>query len=162
MAEMNSREHRQLEHECMVFCRYLVKQDPTDYVRAKYRAGVSALLKDRTPSRLDAALVRIAGSHPLVARLADAYARFVLPRSLLRSKLVLLLAILESAAPTEEKFRRTSSAPAFLVIGSLVLHTIAFALTLLLALVVFLPVHLLLLLRREKEPSPGLVAVERS
>jgi hypothetical protein len=164
MAETNIHERRRLERECVVFCRYLVRQDPTDYVRTKYRAGLSAILTDAEPARLDATLLRIASTHPLLARLADAYARFILPRSLLRVKLVLLLAILESVAPTEAKFRRASSAPLWFVLLSLMLHTIVFAFTLLAAVIVFLPVHIALSLRGKErtQPAQDIVAVGRS
>jgi hypothetical protein len=91
-----------LAAECGVFCRYLVERDAPPEVLAAYQrahehgtveAGVIA-----TP--LDHALLRIARTAPSVARTADAYASLFAGSSLLRRKLVLLLAILESRGPT--------------------------------------------------------------
>ena len=90
---------RELERECRVFTRYLAGREPTPYVIAKYRAAHAAGPAYRAQSAFDARLVAGARLHPVLAWLVDAAARFTAPRGLLRKKLVLLLAILETAPP---------------------------------------------------------------
>ena len=91
-----------LEAECRSLTRYLLGETPSPYVIACYlRAhGVSSAFQPR--GRFDRLALRLA-STPLGARLADAHARLFAPTSALRCKLVLLLAVLETTAPS---FRR--------------------------------------------------------
>ncbi|NNM00448.1 MAG: hypothetical protein HKO62_06830 [Gammaproteobacteria bacterium] len=51
----------------------------------------------RGSSRFDRLLLRLARAGSVATRLTDGYARFFVPGSLLRDKLVLLLAILETS-----------------------------------------------------------------
>lgn len=88
-----------LERECRVFTRYLAGREPTPYVIAKYRAAHAAVDAYGVQSAFDGRLVAGARLHPVFAWLVDAAARFTAPRGLLRKKLVLLLAILETAPP---------------------------------------------------------------
>jgi hypothetical protein len=90
-----------LGRECRVFSRYLVGGAPSDYVLSRYREGVRALGLERPGPGADPvepALLRVGALHPALTRLADAYSRVRLPESLLRRRLVLLLAIQESTA----------------------------------------------------------------
>ena len=101
-----------LDHECVVFCQYLVGQEPTHYVKEKYREahrGMTLSHSD-TWNRFDRILVRIAGIRPWATKLIDVYTRALQPYSLVRKKLILLLAILESCAPTHEYLDRVDSA----------------------------------------------------
>ena len=87
------------ELECEVFCRYLIGEAPSSYVVEQYLAGISsAVFQDADGSAFDDVLGRFAAKHPLLTGLADAYSRFLRPKSIVRRKLVLLLAILESTS----------------------------------------------------------------
>jgi hypothetical protein len=88
--------------EADVFARYLSGRPPSGYVAGCYAAGQAALTPPRT--RLEATLLRVARTHPLLTRAADAFGRAVAPRSALRQKLVLMTAILESSHPTNRDF----------------------------------------------------------
>ena len=88
-----------LAAEATVFTRYLLGCEANDYVRAKYAAAHAALPALETSERFDGFLVRFARRGPLFARLADAHSALFARSSLLRKKLVVLLAILESAPP---------------------------------------------------------------
>jgi nucleoside-diphosphate-sugar epimerase len=95
-----SRDELPLDRECRVFTRHLLGCSPQPYVVRKY---VEAHEKSPTfseGSRLDAFLIRIARSGPGMTQLADGYTRIFHPGALLRKKLVLLLAILETSSPT--------------------------------------------------------------
>jgi len=87
--------------ECRVFCRYLVGiGPPSDVVAAYQKAHALGVVNLGRPTPMDRALLRVAGMGPALARTADAYAAVFARSGLLRRKLVLLIAILESRAST--------------------------------------------------------------
>jgi hypothetical protein len=89
-----------LQRECDVLCRYLIGTAATPYVSTNY---VEFHNRGRfKPNRFDQLLIRIASAGPLLARFADTYASRFARRAILRQKLVLLLALLESATPSSE------------------------------------------------------------
>lgn len=100
---MDESQHEEvLAAECHVFCQYLLGQPaPPDVVGAYRRAhDVGDVAGGGAPSALDTALLRVARAGPGRARGADTYAAVFARTSLLRRKLVLLVAILESREPT--------------------------------------------------------------
>jgi hypothetical protein len=102
---MHDRKHdaRQIAAECDALCRYLIGRHPTEHVRAQYVAAHEvAHIADQRESETDLLLVRLARGGPRRAALADAYAAAFARTSTLRRKVILLLAILESAAPSSD------------------------------------------------------------
>lgn len=102
---MGETRHRAaLAAECGVFCRYLVDRDaPPGEVAAYQRTHERGTVEAGVVSTsVDRALLRFARTAPALARTADAYAAVFAGASLLRRKLVLLLAILESRGPTTD------------------------------------------------------------
>jgi hypothetical protein len=88
-----------IDAECAVFTRCLLRRDASEYVRLKYRAAHTSLAGLSPANRFDAFLVRFARTGPGFATVADAYAAVFAAHSLLRKKLVVLLAILETSSP---------------------------------------------------------------
>ena len=89
-----------LDRECAVFCRYLIGQEPNEYVKKKYRAAHQARsLRGDLAHPADDFLVKAASIGPWSTKIIDAYTRVFHPFSMVRKKLVLLLAILECCAP---------------------------------------------------------------
>jgi hypothetical protein len=89
--------------ECRTFTQYLVGADPAaDVVAAYHRAHVvTAVAPAGASSRpLDRALLRVARLGPVCTRAADSYAAAFARSTVLRRKLVLLVAILESRGET--------------------------------------------------------------
>lgn len=85
--------------ECDVFVRYLTGAAPTAFVQERYR-GAHASLTALTPNTwFDRLLVRTARTAPWMTRALDAYAAIFARRSVLRAKLVTLLAICEVTPP---------------------------------------------------------------
>ncbi len=86
-----------LERECRTFTRLLSGMPASPYVIIKYidAHGVHPALDDA--AGFERTLIHAASAGPFAARLADAYARRAMPRGVLRKKLVLLLAILETS-----------------------------------------------------------------
>jgi hypothetical protein len=92
-----------LEREARIFTASLIGGAPSPYVIRQYARGHVSLPLAPVQG-FDAVLMRVARGGPILARLADAYARLFARRAILRRKLTLLLAILESTAPSDERF----------------------------------------------------------
>jgi hypothetical protein len=89
-----------LESECRVFTEYLLGCVAPPYTLLKYKDAHQTSPVFSAGNRFDQFLVHVAGKHPALTRVADSYARLLAPQALLRKKLILLLAILETSAPT--------------------------------------------------------------
>ena len=88
-----------LDAECRVFTRHVLGCAPDVYVMARY-ADAHTRLPGLTPvTGIDRVLLAAARLHPWSAKAADAFAAAFVRSSVLRRKLVLLLAILETHAP---------------------------------------------------------------
>ncbi|MDX1578355.1 MAG: hypothetical protein R3266_07710 [Gemmatimonadota bacterium] len=93
-----------LVRECHSFAWARVGDVPTDDVIEAYRRAHAEAPLDVRPAGIDAVLIRVGASHPWLARFADAYAALFVRRGLFRTKLVVLLAMLESGAPHHWRF----------------------------------------------------------
>ncbi len=132
--------------ECAVFARYLAGVSATPYLRQAYARGHGKMpaLVASTPDRVDRMLVGFARLHPLATRMADGYARFLRPTGLLRQKLVLLLAILESSPPAHDYLNGAAVGSLPLTLVRLALAGAGSGLAILAGVVVLGPAHLLL------------------
>ncbi len=130
-----------LEKECLIFGRYLIGAAPGPEVLAKYRHYHAALAERLTerPGRFDGFLLAAARWWP---QPADAYARFFQPRGLLRKKLVLLLAILESCHPSNRRVDAVDACGGFRLVVRAMLSVLLFGVSLFVGVVVLLPIHL--------------------
>jgi hypothetical protein len=100
-----------LERECRILTAYVLGQEPSvDVVRAYRRAhDVPSGRRLQPSSALDRALLAVATAGPGLARAADAYAGMFARTSALRSKMVLLVAILESGPQGSAAFDELTS-----------------------------------------------------
>ena len=89
-------------------------------------------------------LVKVAGIGPWSSKIIDAYTRIFRPFSTVRKKLVLLLAILESCAPTHACLDSVDSSSVALLFLRLIQRCLTFVLILLLGILVILPAELML------------------
>lgn len=131
----------QLARECEVFTRHLIGRRPTGYVVSKYvefhRLPVAAQV---VPSgTVDRALLAFAVLHPCLTQIADAFGRFFVPGGSLRKKLVLLLALLETSAPSCEQTDLVPSGLRSMQAVRLVLAVLGAGFALLLGCVILLP-----------------------
>ncbi len=139
-----------IERECRVFTRYLAGCAPSTYVTRKY-VEAHHLPAYSNGNRFDHYLLRVATRSARLTRTADSYARFFCSNALLRRKLILLLAILETSAscsivdPIEGVGLPT-------LIWRLVAAGVRSVVSLAAGVIVFLPAHLLL---SRGEPSTG-------
>jgi hypothetical protein len=134
-----------LERECTVFCRYLIGHEPNEYVKRKYRAAhATGSLRGVRACPVDSFLVKVASISPWSTKIIDAYTRIFRPFSLLRKKVVLLLAILEICVPTHAYVDSVDSAPIPLLFFRLVYRGLTFVLLVLVGFVLILPIELVL------------------
>jgi hypothetical protein len=92
----------QLAHECRSYAVYLIGQWPDSYTVEKYRDFHARPDVPGESDPFDRFLVEFSSRGPSCARLADCYACRFRKASVLRKKLVLMLAILECSPKTYE------------------------------------------------------------
>jgi hypothetical protein len=145
-----------VHRQCDVLCRYLTggSEAATDYVRDKYARGLRSLPAAAAPADLlDRALLATARRAPFAVSLADAYAVIARPRTTLRFHLVLLLAVLEYAPGWHARVDLGSTGSRGVVFLQLATEGALAALRLLLAGLLFAPVHALARLTRGPRAS---------
>ena len=133
-----------LDGECDVFVRYLTGVAADPVVRSSYRDAHEQGVLGEPADRFDALLVRWAAAGPVRARWVDGYARFFASGGLLRRKLVLLLALLESRAPSDGLVDRVEPGSRVGFLARMTLEMALFALRLVAAAFVLLPARLAL------------------
>jgi hypothetical protein len=141
-----------LEEECRVFAEYLLGCVPPSYAVQKYADAhvVSPIFSKG--SRFDFFLVRIARTHRTVTTIADAYARIFVPTGLLRKKLVLLLAILETCPPSCHLIDAMDRGGKVALLFRLLGKGVRSAVSLTAGMLLFLPAQMVLVgLRRKTE-----------
>jgi NADH dehydrogenase len=140
------------DRECATFTRYLAGLAASPYVRRKYAEAHSAVaLEPKDP--FDQLLLRFARKGPLLAKLADAYARIFYPHATLRRKLVLLLAILETCPPSYRVIDSTVGRRKAGVLLQVALRGTLAVLGLAVASIVLIPARLAVGSGREKTPQ---------
>lgn len=91
-----------IRNEFRVFGRYLVGRDPGAYAMSHYERWHAARGNAEAAGAppIDRVLVAVARVHPVATRIADAYCARLRKASLLRRKLVLVLALIECSPET--------------------------------------------------------------
>jgi len=132
-----------LDRECAGFARYLTGLSVTDYVLEKYRDAHARHpdLDARQSPTFDRWLISIARAHPLGTWLADTYTAVFFKQALVRRKWILLVAILESTAPTAELFDVPEPGGRAAFVVRLGWRGLAFLLGLGVSSILFMPVH---------------------
>lgn len=141
---MSPAESSVLGRECEVFSGYLIARPPDAYVLAKYAEAHRLAPHYAGGSRFDRLLVGFAASGMFFAGLADSYACLFARQCILRRKLILLLAILESCAPARGFLDAVEPTPVFLLSLQLLGRGVLFVIRALAAALVFLPLQLAL------------------
>jgi hypothetical protein len=131
-----------LDAECRVFTRHLLGLEPDAYVAARYRAAHEAQPSLASAGRFDDALAGFARRGPVFAKLADSYASLFAPGSLLRRKLVMLLAILETSRPFYRGIDAAIGGRKPLVFARLALSGVVAAASLVAGTLIFVPVRM--------------------
>lgn len=137
---------RSVEGECGTFTRYLTGLATTPYVLERYAQAVGSL--PSSDGKFDNVLLRIAASGTARTRLADAYARFFRPTGALRTRLVTLLAILETTPPYYQRLEAIRPSGPLIAMVRVAGTVAAGALVAIAAAALFLPLQLVLRGRR--------------
>jgi hypothetical protein len=134
-----------LDRECAAYARYLTGHAVAGYVLGKYADAHQRhqVLNAATAARFDRFLVSVAALYPLGTWLVDVYTAVFFKPAVVRKKWVLLVAILESAAPTAQFFDRPDPGGLVAAVARLAWRGVTFVVGLLLSSVLFLPVQLL-------------------
>ena len=131
-----------LAQECRVFSRHLAGVEATPYLIETYARGHARLPgREAPPDGLDQFLLAVARRSPWLTRIADAYARRARPTGILRQKLVLQLAVLESSPPAHGWLNSSDTGPIPLVLVRVAGVVCLAVVSLVIAAVVFGPVH---------------------
>lgn len=131
---------RALSAEFDVFARYLGTASPGGRATAAYVAAHPSV--GAAGDAFDAWLVAVARRSTLGCGLAEAYARLVRPRGLLRRKLVLALAVLESSAGAHAAYDSALPSSVFAACMAMAALGTGWVLRMACAVVLFVPVHL--------------------
>ena len=132
-----------LTRESLVFVSYLTGRKPSDYVLKQYVQAHRCGALDSGNTRFEQLLIAVARQHRFLARVADAYARFFASRSALRKKLVLLLAVLETSAPSYVWLDDVPSVTQAGTLAAVVGHGMIGVVCLVLGFIIFTPMRLL-------------------
>jgi|GEM_PF-852457 hypothetical protein len=133
-----------LDLECNTLTHYLIQRAPTPYILAKYREAhqVSPKLARLGAAPFDRFLVELSRKNIALTKLVDAYTALFFRNAAVRKKMVLLLAILESCAPTYPIFDQPDANGRAAFLLCFVRQGIVFALSLMVAAILLLPLHL--------------------
>ena len=115
-----------LEAEARLFARYLVGRPPPAEQVERYRAANAAIFTEPV-AREDAALVAFARRHPWSVSLLDAASGLLRPGSLLRNKILLMAAILETSPAFADEFLPRDARPLGLLLALVAHGTVAVA-----------------------------------
>ena len=135
-----------LNHECDIFCRYLTDASPSTYVMAKYRDGHECgdFGNYQGMSRFDRFVLWGARRSLFSTRLLDSYLRVFDNTSILRKKLILLLAILESCAPEYEYFEKADPVSKPILFLIFLAKGIGFMVNIAISMMLIAPIQLIL------------------
>lgn len=132
-----------LADECRLWARYLAGVTPSEYLTSRYiechRRSEHFLAP---PDAVDRMLLGIARTGRLGATLADSYATLLRPGSLLRRKLVLLVALMECAPPTSDLLDHPTARSSAGALARISYEAALSLLTLAVSLVLIGPLHL--------------------
>ena len=135
--------------ECETFSRYLLGRPADAYLLRKYCEASSLGEPAGERSPFEDLLLRLATLQPLLTRALDAYARWFCPRALLRKKLILVLAIAETWAPSYAELDRADGGGRPMFVARFAAQAIVSGLLVLLAALLLQPMRLLLWARQK-------------
>ena len=129
--------------ECAVFCRYLSGEDASDYLSAQYVAAHECgAVELAGTTNFERAVASIARSAPWLTRMLDAHERVFANGSLLRRKLVLVLALLESKSPPADTLDAPTHGSNFGMFARMAWLGCVFAFCVIVAAVALLPLRI--------------------
>jgi nucleoside-diphosphate-sugar epimerase len=137
-----------LDQECIAFSHYLVRRNPSRYVVDKYceANATGSFIESCETNHFDRLLLSLAVAHPGLAKLVDSYTGIFLKSATVRNKWILLLAIMESSAPSYEYFDSPDSSSRSLLFAQMIWQGMVFLTCLCLSTIVLTPLRVILAL----------------
>lgn len=132
-----------LERECVTFTRLMAGSAPNAFLIAKYVSAHQVSAAFTSQDTFDAWIIRVARMAPILARVADAYARHFAPHSVLRRKLILVLALIETLPPYHRGLSANSERSLGSIVSVLVASGIIGVAATALGVMLFAPLHLI-------------------
>jgi hypothetical protein len=128
-----------------VYSRYLLGLVPGDYVTRKYAGAFDSGRQQALTahSRFDEILLYLAAIHPLLTRAVDLYARFFHPAAVVRRRLIMLLAIIETHAQSVARLEQPVAGGMPGLLLDITVRSVISAVLLCVSTVLLLPVQLL-------------------
>lgn len=132
--------------ECSVYTRYLANQEPDPYIQRKYAESFEPgrPLAIQARSRFESLIENLSQKNPVYARAVDGYCKFFYRDSIVRRKVVLLLAILECRAGSAEKLDRADQLALPLMFLTFLTQITRSVVLLLVATILLSPIRLVL------------------
>jgi hypothetical protein len=103
----------------------------------------------------DKRLLAVSRWRPAGARLVDTYTAVIFRKSIVRKKWILLLAILESCAPTHRHFESPDMRASGAILAGILVKLLLFTITLAVSILLFLPAHAFQNTRPARRELPG-------
>ena len=113
----------ELQREAVLIATYLLKHSPSESIIHRYMRGVQTRLP-LTPEGIDKSIQSFILQHPWSLLYLDAVSAFLAPKNLLRSKILLMIAILETTTEYYDHFSPSPSSR-IKVIGKILLITLS-------------------------------------
>jgi hypothetical protein len=135
---------KELQRECRLFTQYLLGCAPDRYVERKYIEAHEMLSNLAPVNRFDVFMIGVARRHSILLKLADAYAGIFDNRGLLRKKLVLLFAILETSPPFFQRIDTVDKGGKFLLACSSIVRGLVSVISLIAGAILFVPASMVL------------------
>lgn len=134
---------REVVTECQTLARYLTGMEPSAYILEKYHACSAGLqaMRGSSPTWFDNALMSLARRGSFGTALVDTYARWFAPRSLVRYKLTLLLAILENSPDSHVRVTAATTGDRWTLVRQLILVGLRETAALVVATIILGPLH---------------------
>jgi len=131
-----------LKRECRVFCQYLFNKEPSNYVVQKY-------IEAHEPANLNLSnwvnpreelLLKISTWNRFFTRLIDSYTVIFWKTSLIRKKLILLVAIIESSDQAHQQVEGINNTNKPLILLRIAARLVTFIFILSLSLIIIFPI----------------------
>ena len=155
--ELKLARYNQLDRESKVYTKFLINDEPTSYIQNKYQKAHhrSNIFEGNVSDPFDDFLIKFSSKNGFFTKLADSYASFFKKNSLIRKKLILLLALLESTAPSYRQFESPDSSSMLTIVFWIFLKGAVFAISLIAAIILFMPIKVLFSIRAKFATKTG-------
>ncbi len=149
---------RILDEECHVFSQYLINQPPNKYILKKYREGheTTNMTRNIKLDPFNKLLTKMVKINPLFLKLADTYSTIFHKNSIIKKKLVLMLAILESCSISFDHFDKADTYSKKVQYLKFFQKGLFFFFTLLFSMIILIPIQLLCTIALKKSGNYGI------